>query len=162
MESGDVRIPVLHRWLPPTRAPERITARPARAAHLLAFAHWIEAELARGAFSSASEVARLLGVSRERVSRLRRLTMLAPDIQEELLFLEMVDRREDVCVKWLTDKVARHLDWEEQRRVWREGPRRRRRRRRRPPCVAEALAVLQEPRRANGAASSSQMPAHVE
>jgi len=153
---------VLHRWFPPLRRARTFAARPARAARMLAFAHRLEADLERGRFVSASELARLLGVSRERISRLRRLTVLAPDIQEELLFLEMVDRREDVCVKWLTDKVARHLDWEEQRRVWREGPRRRRRRRRRPPCVAEALAVLQEPRRANGAASSSQMPAHVE
>ena len=91
---------------------------PARAASMLALAHRLEGDLATGVFASAEEVARLLDVTPARVSRLRRLTMLAPDIQEQVLCLEAVDGRQPVLEKWLCDAVAVHVDWNRQRTVW--------------------------------------------
>ena len=48
-------------------------------------------------------------------------TLLAPDIQEELLFLEVEEGVERVTERALRDVVAVD-DWEEQRRRWRELP----------------------------------------
>jgi hypothetical protein len=127
METLDDYDLVLHRILPHARPPVTHTRRPARAASMLALAYQIDEAIADGLFASASDAAQLLGVSRERASRLLRLLTLAPDIQEEVLFLEAIDDREPVCIKWVTDVVARELAWRDQRRVWREGQRRRRR-----------------------------------
>jgi hypothetical protein len=113
-------LPAARPWRPPER-------RPARAACMLALAHEIEQGLSRGLFTSAEEVARLLGVTGARVSRLLRLTKLAPDIQEEILFLEAIDGCEPIHEKWLCDAVAIHRAWARQREIWRamSPPRRR-------------------------------------
>jgi hypothetical protein len=111
---------VLHGFLPNPRPKRQAIRAPARAARMLALAHRLERDLAAGVFASAEEVARLLHVTPARVSRLRRLTLLAPDIQEEVLFLEAVDGREPVLEKWLCDAVAAHVDWQAQRLVWRD------------------------------------------
>jgi len=48
------------------------------------------------------------------------LTYLAPDIQLDVLALEAIDGVEPpVTERWLFEKVARLLSWEEQRAVWR-------------------------------------------
>jgi hypothetical protein len=113
-------LPPARPWCPPER-------RPARAACMLALAHEIEHGLSRALFTSAEEVARLLGVTGARISRLLRLTQLAPDIQEEILFLEAIDGCEPIHEKWLCDRVAIHRAWDRQREVWRAAspPRRR-------------------------------------
>jgi len=46
------------------------------------------------------------------------LTLLAPDIQEQVLFLEAVDGREPIGGRALRD-VVRCSGWEEQRAAWR-------------------------------------------
>jgi len=89
--------------------------RPARIAQMLALAHHIEAGLEAGTWASASEVARLLGMSRNRLHQVLSLTYLAPDIQEHLLHLEVTDGVEPVSEKWLFAQVARCLNWSEQR-----------------------------------------------
>jgi hypothetical protein len=103
---------------------------------MLALAHEIEHGLSCGQFTSGEEVARLLGVTGARISRLRRLTKLAPDIQEEVLFLEAIDGCEPIHEKWLCDEVAIHRLWEHQRTIWRAAS---------PPrrgCVANAAELM--------------------
>ena len=115
MRESDGDPQLLYGVLPRARPAAR--SRPARVACMLAFAHRIEEELDGGRFASASEVARLLGVSRNRISQLLRLTRLAPDIQAEILFLETTGH-EPVREKWLFEDVAVHLDWNDQRAAW--------------------------------------------
>ncbi|ACY13333.1 hypothetical protein [Haliangium ochraceum] len=93
--------------------------RPARVAQMLAFAHRVEAEVARGDFESRSAAARHYGMTTGRITQLLSLLWLAPDVQEDVLFLEAIDGREPVSGQAL-EKIARIADWSEQRRGWDE------------------------------------------
>jgi hypothetical protein len=99
----------------PERAPER---RPARVAQLLALAHHIEAAIARGDYADRADAARKLGVTRARITQILDLTLLAPDIQEAVLFLEAVGGREPVTERGLRATVKAEA-WGEQRAAWR-------------------------------------------
>jgi hypothetical protein len=111
--------------LPPPPPAGRI----ARAAYALALAHAFEDRLARGLAGDLADLARQTGLSRARITQLCDLLLLAPDLQEEVLF-----RSEGPGVRPLTERglrgVVRALDWAEQRlryralvaRSWRYGP----------------------------------------
>ncbi|ACY13501.1 hypothetical protein [Haliangium ochraceum] len=92
--------------------------RPARVAQMLAFAHRVEAEVARGEFESRSAAARHYGMTTGRITQIMSLLWLSPEIQEDVLFLKAVDGREPVSGQAL-EKIARVVDWGEQRRGWR-------------------------------------------
>jgi hypothetical protein len=70
------------------------THRPARVAVTLALAHMIQRAIDRGEIRDQAEVARRLGVTRARMTQILDLTLLAPDLLEETLFLESIDGRE--------------------------------------------------------------------
>jgi hypothetical protein len=89
--------------------------RPARAARLLAVAHALGGLLAEEGSPSRRELAKALGMSEARLSQLLDLVLLAPDIQEELLFLEVALGPDPVPERALRH-VVRALDWREQRR----------------------------------------------
>jgi len=77
----------------PPVAPETVR-RPARLAIMLALAHKIQAAIDRGVVHGRADVARRLGLTRARVTQLLDLTLLAPDIQEQILFAESADGAE--------------------------------------------------------------------
>ena len=110
-----------HRWTftdhPPEPEPEPVR-RPARVAEMLALAHRLEAAIDSGDYADRADVARQLGLTRARVTQLLDLTLLAPDIQEQLLFMEAVDGVEPMTERRLRPVVA-HTSWAQQRRVWR-------------------------------------------
>lgn len=58
-----------------------------RVARLLALAHHFKRLLAEGIVRTQGELAALAGVTRPRVTQILNLLLLAPNIQEELLFL---------------------------------------------------------------------------
>lgn len=68
----------------PPKEPEK---RPARIALQLALAYRIQRAIEAGEIKDQAEAARLLGLTRARVSQLLDLTLLAPDIQERTLSL---------------------------------------------------------------------------
>ena len=70
------------------------TMSPLQAAIMLALAHKIQHSIDRGVVLDRAEVVRRIGLTRARVTRLLDLTLLAPDIQEEILFTESVDGSE--------------------------------------------------------------------
>ena len=72
---------------PVVAMPTEQERRPARVAVMLALAHKIQEAIDRGVVQDQAEAARRLGVSRARLTQLLDLTLLAPGIQEELLFL---------------------------------------------------------------------------
>ena len=67
---------------PKAPTPERVP----RIARLLALAHKFQGMLDRGEVKSMAELARLGRVSRARITQIMDLLMLAPEIQEDLLF----------------------------------------------------------------------------
>ena len=64
-------------------------------------------------------MARALGFTRARVSQLMDLLLLAPDIQEEILFLELSPGGQPFNEREVRGRVLRSLRWDEQRRNWR-------------------------------------------
>ena len=88
--------------------------RPARVAITLAQAHKIRQEILSGEIQNQAEAGRKLGLTRARLSQILDLTNLAPDIQEEILFLEAIDGREPLRERALRG-VLRFTAWDEQR-----------------------------------------------
>ncbi len=101
---------------PPQPPPERVR-RPARVAIMLALAHKIQEAIDRGVARDRAEVARRLGLTRARLTQLMDLTLLAPDIQEQILFLESVDGVEQMSERELRQIIRREL-WGQQRPAW--------------------------------------------
>jgi len=97
--------------------PPKSVRRPARIAQTLALAHRLEAAIARGEYRDRADVARQLGFTRARVTQILDLLQLAPDIQEEIVFLEAVDRVEPLSERGLRG-VIRCQSWAEQRTAW--------------------------------------------
>jgi hypothetical protein len=97
----------------PLVAPEPVR-RPARLAIMLALAHKIQQAIDRGAVRDRAEVARRLGLTRARVTQLLDLTLLASDIQEQILFAESVDGLEPMAERAVRTAV-RVEDWAKQR-----------------------------------------------
>lgn len=99
---------------PPPPEPVR---RPARVAQMLAFAHSLQAAIDRGEYRDQTDAARQLGLTRARVTQLMNLTLLAPEIQEAVIFLEAVDGREPLSERELR-KVVFAGGWAAQRAAW--------------------------------------------
>ena len=99
----------------PPREPER---RPAGVAIMLAQAIQLQDRLDRGELGDLRAVAKELGVSPGQATILMNLTLLAPDIQEQVLALEAVAEREPLYENQLRP-VLRERSWARQREVWR-------------------------------------------
>jgi hypothetical protein len=76
-------------------------------------------ELVRsGAVRDYAELARLGQVSRARITQIMNLLHLAPDLQEEILFLAPVLKGRDPIHLEELQALAALLDWQSQRRRW--------------------------------------------
>ena len=100
--------------------PRPPTGRVPRIARQMALALRCQQLLAGGVISRYAELAVLGHVSRARITQIMNLLVLAPDIQESLLFLPPVDRGRDPIHLRQLQPLARVLDWRKQRRLWRE------------------------------------------
>jgi hypothetical protein len=89
-----------------------------RIARLMALAWRFEALLRSGKIRNHAEMARLGHVSRARITQIMNLRLLAPDIQELLLFLPPTSRGRDPIHLRLLQPIANLLDWQMQRRRW--------------------------------------------
>ena len=63
-------------------------------------------------------MARALGFTRARVTQIMDLLLLAADIQEKILFLEVAPGAQPISERALRDGVLKSLDWLEQRCRW--------------------------------------------
>ncbi len=95
-----------------TRAEE---TRIPRLARLMALAIHLEALIAEGRMPNYAGLARLAHVSRARITQITSLTLLAPDIQEAVLFLPPV--RQGPTERDLRP-IAAEADWTRQRTLW--------------------------------------------
>src|SRR5262249_384368 len=101
----------------PPRAPSAADRVP-RIARLMALAWRFEALLRTGKIRNHAELARLGHVSRARITQIMNLRLLAPDIQEQLLFLPPTSRGRDPMHLRLLQPIAGLLAWQMQRRRW--------------------------------------------
>ncbi len=89
-----------------------------RLARLMALALRLEGLLSGGAILNQAELARLGQVSRARISQILNLLHLAPDIQEQLLFLPPSHRGRERLHLADLQSLCRTWDWRRQRRLW--------------------------------------------
>lgn len=101
----------------PPPAPPAPVRRPARVARMLALAHRLQRAIRRGEYDDRADLARQFGITRARVTQLLNLTLLAPDIQEQVLQLEAVDGVQPTSERTLRGVVAA-VGWREQRERW--------------------------------------------
>jgi len=76
--------------------------------------------LADGIVTDYAELSRLSHVSRAQISHIMNLRLLAPDIQEAILFSPRVQQGRDRVRLRELEKIALEHDWVEQRRGWGE------------------------------------------
>ncbi|MCK4626401.1 MAG: hypothetical protein KAV00_13870 [Phycisphaerae bacterium] len=89
-----------------------------RVSRLMALAIKFDHLLASGAVRDQAELAELGHVSRARVTQIMNLLHLAPDIQEEILFLPRVSEGRDPITERHLRHIAADPDWKKQRRLW--------------------------------------------
>lgn len=74
--------------------------------------------LAEGVVPDYAELARLGHVTRARLTQIMNLRLLAPDIQEAILFAdEIFSGRDPISIRQL-QPIALTADWKKQRRLW--------------------------------------------
>jgi hypothetical protein len=89
-----------------------------RVARLLALALRFEELIYEGKVKSYSALARLGHVSPARISQIANLLLLAPDIQEEILFLPRIRKGRDPIRMAHLQPIALTWDWKKQRLLW--------------------------------------------
>ena len=71
-----------------------------------------------GGIADYSELAQLGHVTRARITQIMNLLHLAPDIQEQVLFLPPTKHGRDPIHLARLQPIATTLDWSQQRRLW--------------------------------------------
>jgi hypothetical protein len=99
------------RSMPPRRYPARIARQVA-----LAFA--LRRRIEAGEFDDFATMARALGFTRARITQLMDLLLIAPEVLEEVLFLELPAGPQPLSERALRDTLCRLVDWREQRVAW--------------------------------------------
>ena len=91
-----------------------------RVSRLMALAIRMQELVDNGEVADCAELARLAQVSRPRISQIMNLTLLAPDIQEALLFLPANAGGCGGIGERAVRRVCAVPDWRKQRRMWGE------------------------------------------
>lgn len=99
----------------PTPRPARVP----RIARLMALAIRFDRLLRDGSVASLSELATLTRITQPRVTQILNLTLLAPDIQDELLHLVGAEGGRDRINERTLRPIAARVHWADQRVLWR-------------------------------------------
>jgi hypothetical protein len=89
-----------------------------RIAKIMALAIRLNQLVKDGHVKNQAELARLGHVSRARLTQIMTLLQLAPDIQEEILFLPAIERGCEPILERELRKIATVASWGRQREVW--------------------------------------------
>lgn len=89
-----------------------------RISRFMALAIHYENLIREGHVSDFAELARLGHVKRARVTQIMNLRLLAPDIQEQLLFFPLTQKGFDQIHLLELQKVAGEFSWVQQRMLW--------------------------------------------
>ncbi len=103
---------------PPAPQKAHLPGRVPRVARLMALAIQLEHLVRSGQVQDYATVARLGHVTRARITQIASLTLLAPDIQEEILFLPRVQRGRDPIIERDLRPIVATADWLKQREMW--------------------------------------------
>jgi len=96
--------------LPPESVP--------RLAWLMALAIRLEKLVRSGEVTDYADIAQLGHVTRARVTQIMNLLNLAPDIQEEILFLPRTEHGRDPIRERMVRPITAVMDWRKQRKMW--------------------------------------------
>lgn len=102
----------------PRATQNRTVGRVPRVARFMALAIRFEQLIRDGEVSDFAELARLGHVTRARITQIMNLRLLAPDIQEAILFLAAVERGSDPIHLRELQPIALSCEWEHQRKLW--------------------------------------------
>ena len=102
----------------PDAAPKVLPSRVPRVARLMALAIHFEGMLRKGVVADQSELAHICNVTQPRITQIMNLCHLAPDIQEEILALEVPAGRQPLSERALR-RLTERLLWTDQRVMWR-------------------------------------------
>ena len=91
-----------------------------RLSRLMALAIRFEGLIERGEVQDYADLARLGFVTRARITQIMNLLHLAPDIQEDLLFLPRTTKGRDPIRETDMRPIAAVPYWPRQRKMWRE------------------------------------------
>ena len=91
-----------------------------RVARLMALALHLQKLIDDGAVRDYAEIARLTGITRARVTQIMNLTLLAPEIQEEILFLPRILKGSDPIAERNIRKITCETIWSKQKSLWEE------------------------------------------
>jgi hypothetical protein len=103
----------------PEKTSDVSTGRVPRLARLLALAIKFDNLLRSGTIRNHADLARLGHVTRARISQIMNLLSLAPDIQEEILFLPLTKNGRDPINVHHVQSITLTSSWKKQRRLWR-------------------------------------------
>jgi len=103
----------------PRKPVELPVGRIPRISKLMALAVRYDRLLREGVVADQTELARPAKVTQPRMTQIMNLLYLAPDIQEELLFLPLVTSGKDPVTERDLRPLAAEVDWGRQRGVWR-------------------------------------------
>ena len=90
-----------------------------RISRLMALAIRFDRLIREGKVTDLSELARLAHVAQPRMTQIMNLNHLAPDIQEELLFLPRVRTGRDPVHERMLRPIAAEVEWAKQRHTFR-------------------------------------------
>ena len=105
--------------LDPVPALEQPSGRVPRVSKLMALAIRFDGLLRDGIVSNQSELAGLARVTQPRMTQLMNLLHLAPDIQEDILFLPAVEFGRDPITERDLRPLTQQVEWSHQRSQWR-------------------------------------------
>lgn len=89
-----------------------------RVSRLMALAIRFDRLIKAGEIADQADLARLGQVSRARVTQIMNLLLLAPEIQEAILFLPLTMQGHDPILEPMLRPIAAEPDWRKQRRLW--------------------------------------------
>ena len=89
-----------------------------RISRLMALAIRFDRLIKAGEIADQADLARLGNVTRARVTQIMNLLNLAPDIQEDILFLPRTLRGRDPIHEVMLRPIAAEPNWRKQRRLW--------------------------------------------
>ncbi len=101
-------------------AVERPSGRVPRVARFMALAIRFEQLIRDGQVSDYAELSQLGHVTRARITQIMNLLMLAPNIQEAILFLPRIELGRDPIHLRQLQPIALVPNWRKQRRLWAE------------------------------------------
>jgi hypothetical protein len=91
-----------------------------RIARMMALAIRFEGLIQQGEVHDYADLARLGHITRARATQIMNFLNLAVDIQEEILFMPLIEAGREQVKEWQVRPIAAEPEWGKQRRMWKD------------------------------------------